>query len=791
LGQSKVEVILQFFRRFLILTILLGFFVAPEAPAQSSGNFDTSKLTPQQMMVLRSMSPEEQRELVAKVKSGEMTTEQAGSSLLTGDLAEGPQKIQPDSSYEQGMAQEYSRSLREDPAHSAGDTRAADSIARLDSAESLEQMHTKAGLKRYSDILFSRSLPSAFSSTTNAVGDDYPLKAGDKVVLSVWGGPEQEISLALNNQGAVFVENGGWVSLNGLTLRQAEQKLRRVLKKSMVGLQLGTTKIALRLDELSPIKVFILGEVKIPGGYVFHGNTNVFMALYKAQGPTELGSVRDIQINRSGRKIRIDLYDFLFKGNKPRNSILKDGDIIYLPQAERIVGVRGAVGNPALYELSKGESMQDLLSYAGGVRANAAVQSILLTRFFEDGRRDVLTLDDPRSYANGKSKADLKDGDILQVFDSRETPEKIIAVRGEVKYPGNYEYKESATVLDLLEQAGGYTKDAWREQVQIFRRDSLGIMEVISVVQASISDFSLQPMDSVLIYSKNQMEVQDLVQIDGAVKVPENYPYYRSMTVRDLVALAGGFAPGAQKAKIRVERMIPDSRELQIILPMDQPEKLDMKLEPLDRVVVAYNPNFIGQQLVELTGAFKYTGEFALAFQGETLKEFIDRVGVLEETAYIKGGRFSRMRQGDTSRYYVSVDLSQAIAGGIGSEIELRAGDKIFIPQNQVSVQVYGEVVHPTDIMYKKGMNAWYYINMAGGLMRTSDEERIVIEYANGERSRLSDARRAPDEGAKIFVPFRPEPEPIDWVKVVSAVATILGATATTILAIATLKRVD
>ena len=214
-------------------------------------------------------------------------------------------------------------------------------------------------LIRYTQNILNNALPSSFSSTTNAVGSDYPLKAGDAIVVSIWGGPEKEMRLSLNNKGAVFIKNGGWVSLNGLTLYGAQQKITKVLKKSIVGIELGTTEIKVRLDELSPIKVFVLGEVVRPGGYSFHGNTNVMMALYEAQGPTDIGSVRNIQITRGSRKLKVDLYDYLLGGKRPKYNILKDGDIIYLPVASKLVMATGEVGREAIFELKEKEILKD------------------------------------------------------------------------------------------------------------------------------------------------------------------------------------------------------------------------------------------------------------------------------------------------------------------------------------------------------------------------------------------------------------------------------------------------
>jgi protein involved in polysaccharide export with SLBB domain len=737
---------------------------------------DLSSLTPTQQAALQSLPPDQQAKALQQLnQSGGASAPKPGAgSLLTGDSVQTPQ------SATQSLNAQFIEGI--------------DGQGKPDTADTKSKQPKPVKLKRYSHTVFANALPSAFSSTTNAVGADYPLKAGDKLILSIWGGPEKEVPLALNNKGAVFLENGGWVSLSGHTLASAQQKIKRVLTKSMVGLQLGTTHLALRLEELSPIKVFVLGEVQVPGGYVFHGNTNIFAALYHAKGPSAIGSVRQVRVNRGGSSFTVDLYDFLLHGKRPGKHILKDGDIVFLPKAQKLVGVQGAVGRPALYELTAKEGIRELLEYAGGLNASAANHSATLTRYFEDGRKDVLTLPAPKEFLpKSAQNFMLLHGDIVQIYESSEPFRQFFTVQGEVMYPGMYEFKPGVKLWDAVMAAGGITQETYMEWAQIFRPDTAGQREVFRVEVMPDAGPELQPRDSVVLYNAPSMRIQMLVQVAGAVKNPDNYAYFDNMTVGDVLLFSGGFAPGALPSEVRIERLQENSKNISMIALDCSPGKpgLSEKLRPLDRVVVSFNPEFVGQQLVTLQGAFKYTGAFAIATPGETLREFIDRVGILEPTAYLKGGRFARLREGTGQRYYVNVDMEKALSGACCTDLALRAGDSIFIPEVQVSVQVYGEVVHPSDVLFKKNKGPWYYINNAGGLLRTSDEDRIVIEYANGERSTLEEAPRDPDPGSRIFVPSKPEPEPIKWTEVASATAQIMGALATTLLAIVSIMSLE
>lgn len=671
--------------------------------------------------------------------------------------------------------------------------------ARLDAGPTLVQQETalaehpeerfvpppSKGLRRYEIDYFARALPTAFYDLQTAVAPDYPIKPGDNLVLTLWGMVERETRLVVNSQGKVNIEGVGLVSLNNLNLAEAQELLRGRLKSVYGGIGKGTVFVNLRPESISATKVFVMGGVAQPGGYDLPGNSNVFLALYRAKGPSEIGSVRSIQITRTnGDKSEVDLYDLLFKGQKPKDAILKDGDVVFLPRARKIVAIDGDVGQRAIYELKEHEGVKELLDYAG--RANpSAKHSIQLTRIMPDGKRDVLDLDSPDLYAGGKSYP-LMDGDALFVRGTDEFGRRHFSVIGPVWYPGKYELKDGATVAHAISVAGGLRPDAKAGRVIVRRILPDSTFTFLSdPMDSTVPSLPLQEGDQIDVLSSVQLKAKDSVYVVGAVKRPLTVLWQSDMTAQSLIALAGGFSPNHIKGRIRIEHLVPGRNEVKV-------EEIDIrddlvaqpnerKLQPGDRIVIPVDPAYYQQEVVTLSGAFQSPGQYSLLRKRESFKELMDRAGLLDPNAFPRGGRLFRKRGSD--KFQVNFDLADALKGKTGGSLALQDGDEIFIPFEQLTVQVKGDVVSPGDVLWVKGMDLEDYLDAAGGLTQNGDEDRVMITYANGKKATIKRADLDPDPGSVIFVPYKKE-EPTDWYKVWGTVAAIVGALAQTAIAL-------
>jgi protein involved in polysaccharide export with SLBB domain len=658
-----------------------------------------------------------------------------------------------------------------------------------------------AVLRRYESEFFKTSSPSIFSNTASVVGGNYPLKAGDELVLTIWGAVEKESNITINNQGRVNIESVGMVSLNGATVAEAEGILKTRLSKVYSGIRTGQTFINLRLESLSPLKIFILGEVEKPGAYVFHGNTTVFQALYMAGGPNKEGSVRSAQVARGDSVFNVDLYDYLMYGKSSSVATLFDGDIVFLPRAKILAGVDGAVGRPAIYELKEGEGVTQLLSFASGINLDAAEQNMVLKRIFPNGRRDYETILKPNDYISGQESLALRNGDSLIVFKSMEESVLNTTILGAIKYPGTYQLKENMTATDLVKISGGLREAGYSGRIHILRFVPTGGYQLLSQNLNTEKSIALESRDTLVVYSLKEMFRPDSVSIGGAVLNPGYYQYYEGIDAKDLVLLAGGYLTHSKKNELSISHLNENDRTVgrrTIAVPenYDDYNNPQLKLLPWDHVEIPYDSSFYRPELVVLSGSFKNPGTYTLSSPEETLQSLITRAGGFLTEAYLDGGRFFRrsMLESDSLKLdstlgLIGINIPRALKGDKRNNIVLMNGDSIHVPQRSVFVRVSGEVGLISNVLWRKGAKTDWYVEQAGGLNLTGDKNRILIKYADGSVSLASKADREPDPGSEIFVPFKRPPDEIQWPQVVSAFGTIITAVATFLTAYALLSR--
>lgn len=699
-----------------------------------------------------------------------------------------------------GFQKPYQDKLSKRPEERGSETSAADSLLASPSAAdslfdstaqelaSLTSRHKGVSLKRYEHTIFKSVDRSVFANARGAVGKDHVLGPGDEVNLFMWGDKEKEYSLILNKEGNVFLEGVGLVLLAGLTIDQAKVKLKDRLGRIYSGLGRGTAHFDATLGKVGPIRVFVLGEVKVPGGYIFTGNTTVMSGIYFANGPTDIGTVRNLQLTRDGVKHTLDLYRYLIYGETMKPNVLLDGDILFAGRAEALVEIQGDVGRPAIYEVKKGEGIRELLQFCGGLNATAAYHKMSLQRIFPDGRLDYIDLAAPQDYVSGKEKIELLDGDRLLVERSAETSQNFITISGPVKYPGTYSATNITSVAQLVEKAGGLKEDAFLGRIHVlrFKPNGSSIMRAYSLDTLKTDSIQIMPKDYVVLYSVKEMYLPDSVEVAGAVFKPGRYEFRQGMTALDLVMQAGGYLPFYERGRILVFRGDLRERTVEQITIKIQDSlgksNIDFNLKPYDFIQVPIDPKWYRKELVTLEGLFHNPGKYALLYPGEKLFSVVQRAGGLKEGAYIEGARFIRTK-GEVGK--VGVDIKQALNKPRSkSNISMVGGDSIFIPERLNTVKVIGEVGFETSVLFREGSPASYYIEKAGGFTRRSEKDRIVVQFANGETGVNSVYNRKPDAGSVIYVPQGPEPKPIEWFTGINALMGTMGVAAALILSI-------
>ncbi len=638
---------------------------------------------------------------------------------------------------------------------------------------------------------------------------NYVLGPGDEVIIDVWGDSELNVRYTVAPDGHITVPGLGRIQLSGLSVKQAELKIKNEFSTIYSDLGSGEphTFLAISVGNVRSIKVNVMGEVKRPGTYTLSSFSSAFHALYAAGGTSRIGSIRNIRLFRSGKAVAtVDLYEYLMKGNNMADITLQEGDIVMVEPYGILAQAIGEVKRPMWYELKEGETLEDLIRYAGGYSGNAYRGNVSVLRKGSE-EMEAHTLGEAQ-YGTFR----LKDGDRAEVSTILDKYANMVEVTGSVYRPGKYAIGEQIrTVGDLIKVAQGATGDAYLQRALLYRENedltrSMQSFSLDALLSGQIADIELRKNDLLHIPSVLSLESDFTVYIGGEVRHPDSYPYAENMTIEDIILRAGGLTEAASTARVDVYRRLKNPSGTAV--PKESGERFTFTLadgeivssdpgftlQPYDQVVVRRSPGYEVQQNVTISGEVLFGGQYAKVSKNERLSSLVERAGGLTSYAYVKGARLTRrltaaelkqarqalrlkleadvtkkedsinyeeqLAQVDLSNRPVGIDLEKALKHPGGPEdIILRDGDALSIPQFEATVRISGGVLYPNTVTYKKNKKLGYYINQAGGYSRLAQKRNPYVVYMNGQVASGYWARIEP--GCEIIVPERPEREPM------------------------------
>lgn len=483
--------------------------------------------------------------------------------------------------------------------------------------------------------------------------ESYVIGAGDQLLIDIYGASQQSYDLEVNPEGRIFVPNVGPVEVGGATVAAARARITKALSQIYSGLQGNNpnTFIHVRLGNIRTISVTMAGELRKPGTYTLPSFASVFNALYAAGGPTENGSFRHIQVFRNNQMVgETDIYAFLMSGKNAGNVRLQDNDVIIVQPLRARVEIDGPVRRPGYFEITQGESLEDLIAFAGGFSDKAYTKMITVRR----STGEQLKVEDVESsqYAYFSPQ----DGDFYTVGEILKRYENRVQVLGAVLRPGEFALEEGMTLRGLIERAGGLRTDAFQKRATLYRTgenltQSVQAIDLQSVMDGSTADIHLQREDVLNISSIYDIQEEFYVQISGEINRSGTYPFASNMTVGDLVMRSGGFKESASNSQIEIARRLKDdisgrvSEIITIEIAPDltlKPEDERVVLQPFDHVFVRKNVGFQREMLVEVEGEVNYPGTFALEKRDERISDVLRRAGGLNQFAYAKGATLIR-----------------------------------------------------------------------------------------------------------------------------------------------------
>lgn len=633
---------------------------------------------------------------------------------------------------------------------------------------------------RYGQRALRTADPSLFASTGGSVGADYQVGPGDQMIISVWGQKQARYDVTVDRDGQIYLDGIGMVSLNGASFQEAEKIIGRKLGSIYSGMNSGYSHYDVTMGKLKQIRVFVVGDVEHPGGYVFSGASTALQAVATAGGPTDMGSDRTALINRGGQTIEIDLYQYLFLGKRAPKDGLHDGDVVRVPVRREGVRIDGAVGRPGIYEMLPGETTANLLEFAGGLTPQAATAPMTLSRLYENGRRDAGSLGSPQDAIGNKRKDAVKDGDWIYVQIGSSRSLSSLFISGAIRYPGIYPYKPGSTLATLLSTAGGITERTLTSRAIILREDTLGNRTALRASLDQAAQVTLFPMDSVVLADRVALDsAPETVTITGAVRNPGTFTWRQGLRLKDLIVLAGGFLPQADIHAIHVDHKDPRGTVVEgRTLDLDSslaPNSKDALLEGQTLVSVPAIPGWSPLRTVVLHGLFAHPETYSLKGETERISSVVARAGGPLREAYTEGAVLLRKNVGR-----LQVDFPRALKRrGSDDDISLVDGDTLLLPPRPATVFVQGRVRKPGHVLWHEGKSWEWYVDMAGGPSDSASEDDIYIEYADGSVRTDRQGLKSPNPGSVVTVPFKVPPQRASTMEVLTVISTIVGIVAT------------
>lgn len=666
---------------------------------------------------------------------------------------------------------------------------------------------------------------------------NYTLAADDELLIDVSGYSEANYKLKVSPEGLIRIPLAGAVNVNGLTIEQASRIITKKLGATLYSnIKTGNTFVDVSLGAIRSIKITIIGEASVPGTYTLPSLASAFNALYASGGPNSNGTLRNIQVIRNNKvAAEIDVYDYLLNGNKKNDIRLMDQDVIKINTYSTRIELKGEVKKPGLYDVVKGETLAQILEYAGGLTDNAYTAKILVFKNTSKDRQ-VSSLNEAEAATVIPQKGDsYVIGKINNRFTNR------ISLKGAVNRPGEYELKTNMTLLQLINEADGLREDAFTNRGNIHRLKDDLTPEIIAfdlekLLSGKLPDIALKKEDRVSIFSKLDLKEGYYIKIEGEVANPGIFLYEDGLTTEDVILMAGGFTESASGKRIEISRRVRYEDSAAAIAPnaktaiiyqrdvnpdlKDSTQVDSFMLKPFDEISVYRAPGYFEQKNVVIEGEVLYAGKYSLEAKNDRISDLVKRSGGMTPEAYLKGAvlvrskKLTKTEQANQEQGLINL-LKQNYANGtpepllqfaldrtvnkasefIGIELEeimenpqseydllLKDGDTLRIPKELQTVRVNGEVLYPTLVRFNEDYKFKDYVIGAGGYGERSYRKRSYAVYPNGAIKGTKSFlffRSYPkiSPGTEIYVPTKRERERLRTGEIIS-----IGATLTTLL---------
>ena len=532
----------------------------------------------------------------AQAKAAQAKADQAKADQAKADQAKAPRSDQPE-------------------APRPENTRAEEPPSQF---QRFVQQATGRLLPIYGRQLF--NAPASYAPISGAgVPNDYVLGPGDEIYLQIWGSIDGEFNLVVNRQGQVNLPKVGAVSLVGVRAGDLESVLRGKIGRTFTNFSLNAT-----LGRLRSIQIYVVGQARQPGTYTVSSLSSLINALFEVGGPSNNGSMRNIQLKREGRIVgEMDLYNFIARGDRSGDVTLQPGDVVVIPPVGQRVAVLGAFEQPAIYELKGVGSVGEVLALGGGVSVLAKPGKALLERI--DPMADKPRYVEDFALDKAGLRRPLHDGDILTLFEISPQFANAVTLRGNVENPLRYPYTVGMRVRDLIPNREALITPGYYQ-----RKNQLVQFEKTSKTDMAGKD-TPDKADSDTSTKADAPDKADSAAVERGVR-----------NLLDEVNWDYAVIERLDRATLTT-RLIPFNLGRAV---MDGDEQNNLVLEPGDIVTILSKkdlrvPQDRQTRLVRVEGEVAAPGIYQIE-AGETLPQLLERLGGVTRNAYLYGTEFTR-----------------------------------------------------------------------------------------------------------------------------------------------------
>ncbi|WP_421132389.1 SLBB domain-containing protein [Alteromonas sp. A079] len=612
--------------------------------------------------------------------------------------------------------------------------------------EEIQQQRVQSTLEQYGYDMF-----AGISNTFAPISDmpvpyDYIIGPGDTFAVQAFAATNVQYNLTVTRDGHLLIPDAGAVTVSGLTFEEAKMAISEAIETKRIGIRTLVT-----LSEFRSIQIMLVGEVAKPGSYSVSGFSTLINALSSSGGIKRSGSLRNIQVKRQGKLVAtFDLYALLLKGDDSANIYLRQGDLIFVPPVGSTIGIAGEILRPAIYEVAKEKTVEQILALAGGLLPTANTQNAQIERVSQSG---TYTLMQANFDQNGKN-LNVKNGDLIRVFPVLNKMDDVILLSGHVLTPGGFQWFKGMKVSDLIQSRNVLRQGAefnaaviQRENRDEKRTEAIYFNLYNAITDTDSSDnIALHPRDQVIIFDTHSPRAGQLskmvsrmmneatatapakvIDVKGAVPHPGSYPLHAGTRLLDMVEYAGGLEADVDlnyallaRTDLRTDRLYFVKVSLNQALnnhhdhnPVLQPkDKVYLFNKDIDRASLIKTPlerikreTRFGQQVpvVNVSGSVFHPGAYPMV-AGMRVEDLIEAAGGMKEETYGLAATLSRQVLMDsefsrTDSRAISLNKTNALLDT--TDLILHPNDHLILRtkpewvQTPKFVQIEGEITFP------------------------------------------------------------------------------------------------